>query len=164
MSTIYKTEFPFKPETLVVKKNGKRLIQGSLTTGDYHINGSDKFILNVTVIASDEITANYEYYIQPQLAAVKIGTTAVATTYTVTGSDYFVLCDATGGAFTVTLPAARTRINQLAVTIKKTDATANAVNIGTTGGEAIDSIALQSLVAQNDSLTIMSDGSNYWIE
>ena len=161
--TTYVASRAFEPSTLILSKNGKRLTQGSAATDDYYINGSQGFILNHATLADDELTASYEPYVQPQLSAVKIGTTAVTTTYTVTGSDYFVTCDATTAAFTVTLPDAGTRRYQLPVTIKKTDSSANAVTVATTGSDTIDNEATQELSNEGEAIIIMSDGSNYHI-
>jgi hypothetical protein len=51
-------------------------------------------------------------------------------------ADDLLLCDATGGAFTITLPAAPA--TGACVTVKKTDASANAVNVNSSGGGSID--------------------------
>jgi hypothetical protein len=47
-----------------------------------------------------------------------------------------MLCNATGGAFTITLPAAPA--TGACVTVKKTDVSANAVNVNSAGGGSID--------------------------
>ncbi len=64
--------------------------------------------------------------------------TAVVTktaTYTATAEDHVILCDTSGGAFTVTLPAG---IDGTEYHIKKIDSSANAVTIDGFGPETID--------------------------
>jgi len=82
--------------------------------------------------------------------------TAVALTDTV------ILCDATTAAFTVTLPTAVGNSGKLFF-VKKTDAGGNAVTIDGNGAETIDGAATKALAAQYDSVTIVSDGTNWMI-
>jgi hypothetical protein len=91
--------------------------------------------------------------------------TAVAgktTTYTITFSDATVTGDATSGAFTVTLPSAAT-VTGVEFTIKKIDASANAVTVGTTSSQTIDGITTYSLASRWSTITVQSDGSNWLI-
>lgn len=89
---------------------------------------------------------------------------SVTTTYTVlTDDSYLVLCDATGGAFTVTLPAAASSTN-VRVTIKKTDVSANAVTVDGNAAETIDGAATFSLPAQWDAVTISCNGTAWFVE
>jgi hypothetical protein len=79
--------------------------------------------------------------------------------YTANENDV-VLADASGGAFTVTLPSPSTDI---AVTVKKIDGTSNAVTIATPGSETIDGSSDRTLTGQYVSRTVISDGSEYYI-
>ena len=89
---------------------------------------------------------------------------SVTTTYTVlTDDSYLVLCDATAGAFTVTLPAAASSTN-VRVTIKKTDVSANAVTVDGNAAETIDGAATFSLPAQWDAVTISCNGTAWFVE
>lgn len=72
---------------------------------------------------------------------------------TVSALDDLILADATGGPFTVTLPPAD-RVKDLRVTIKKTDASANAVTVGGT----VDGTANPTLATRYKSMTVQSDG------
>lgn len=72
-----------------------------------------------------------------------------------------VKADATAGAITLTLPPARQAYRD--VTIKKVDASANAVVIDGDGSETIDGAATVSLTIQNESRRLGSDGSNWFI-
>jgi hypothetical protein len=83
---------------------------------------------------------------------------------TVTAGDYSsngtntVLADASGGAVTYTLPLA----NTLVAVIKKIDSSANTVTVLPTSG-AIDGASSKVLFSQYQSVTIICDGSNYFI-
>lgn len=85
---------------------------------------------------------------------------AATTTYTIAVTDGAVPCDASGGAFTVTLPSAVTAKRGRFYQINKVDASANALTIAAAIGQRIDgmgSIVLYGRV----SVTIMSDGANW---
>lgn len=85
--------------------------------------------------------------------------TTQTSNYTASAGD-LVLADASGGGFTVTLPAPSTTLN---VAVKKIDATTNAVTIATPGTETIDGASQLSITGENYSRSIASDGSNYFI-
>ena len=78
-------------------------------------------------------------------------------------AGYLVLCDATGGAFTLDLHSASKSLGR-AYTIKKTDATANVVTVDANGGDLIDGAGTYPLSVQYQSVTLASDGANWWIE
>lgn len=82
--------------------------------------------------------------------------------YTATEDDDVILCDATGGAFTVTLPPAAD-VEGLKLYLKKIDASANAVTIDADGAEVIDGSLTQSLAARWQSVTIVSNSAAWWI-
>lgn len=83
------------------------------------------------------------------------------TTYTATGSDDLILCDATSAGFTVTLPAATGNTGKV-LRIKKTDSSANAVTISRAGSDTIDGATSRKIGAQSDDIIIVSDGSATW--
>jgi len=74
-----------------------------------------------------------------------------------------ILCDASGGAFTVTLPEATGGADGRVFHIKKVDASANAVTVDGHAAETIDGAATQALSAQYDSIMLVSDGTEWWI-
>lgn len=82
--------------------------------------------------------------------------------YTLTSSDYTVICNATGGAFTITLPTAASHTGRIYY-IKKIDSSANAVTVDGDSSETIDDSTTAVLTAQYESITIQSDGSEWWI-
>ena len=72
------------------------------------------------------------------------------------------LCDASGGAFTLTLPSvAAYKFRSL--TIKKVDNTGNAVTVDGSGAETIDGASTYALPSQYNSVTVYSDGSEWHI-
>jgi len=82
--------------------------------------------------------------------------------YTSTIADYLILCDASSGVFTITLPASA-GVKGRQYTIKKTDSSQNSIAIDGNAAETIDGQATKSLNLQYESITIQSDGSNWFI-
>ncbi len=81
---------------------------------------------------------------------------------TLTSAYYVILCNATSGAITVTLPDASNN-NRRIYNIKKTDSSGNSITIDGNASETIDGILTKSLDVQYESLTIICDGSNWYI-
>jgi hypothetical protein len=84
------------------------------------------------------------------------------TNYTATAADEYILCDASGGAFTITLPTA-VGINGKLFTIKKTDSSGNAVTVDGDGSETIDGALTKLISAPYDAMKIISDNANWHI-
>jgi hypothetical protein len=82
--------------------------------------------------------------------------------YTVTASDGVVIADASGGAFTITLPTA-VGITGRVYRVKKIDATANAVTIDANGAETIDGGITATIATQYEAITIVSDNAEWWV-
>lgn len=94
-----------------------------------------------------------------------IGVLAIATiaaSTTLTTSQTVILCDASGGAIVVTLPAASANTGRRYF-IKKIDSSANTVTIDGNANETIDGELTSELRSQYDTITIVSDGSNWHI-
>jgi hypothetical protein len=83
------------------------------------------------------------------------------TTYTATVNDHVILCDASGGAWTLSLPTASPSGQQFH--IKKIDSSTNAVTVDGNGSQTIDGSTTALLSAQYDAIHIVSDGSNWYI-
>lgn len=77
--------------------------------------------------------------------------------YTVPYGKTLILADATNGAITVVLPQAA---NGLTVTVKKTDASANAVTVDGDAAETIDGAATQAIATQYALLKMVPEGQN----
>lgn len=85
------------------------------------------------------------------------------TTYAILTTDTNILGDATGGAFTVTLPTAVASTQR--VSVKKKDSSANAINVGTTSSQLIDGAAAPLVIStQYQSFTFVSDGTGWYVE
>lgn len=76
--------------------------------------------------------------------------------------DGLILADATAGALTVTLPSAANRKGH-EVVVKRMNSGTNAVTVTAASGETIDGAATRALATQYDSLTLVSDGTNWVI-
>lgn len=92
-------------------------------------------------------------------------TVAKTGAYTTVAGDEgdVILCDASGGAFTVTLLAAATAGDGSSIIIKKTDSSANAVTVDGNGSETIDGSTTYSLATEDQSVYLVCDGSNWHI-
>jgi len=82
--------------------------------------------------------------------------------YTASTTTEVILCDATLGPITISLPAASGN-SGLQKTIKKTDSTATSVTIDANASETIDGSLTKVIVTQNESFTIICNGSNWFI-
>lgn len=84
------------------------------------------------------------------------------TTYTALATDDVITADATGAAFTVTLPSAIPNLGKV-FRIKRLNAAANAVTVDTTSAQTIDGAASKALNTQFAALSVVSDGANWHI-
>lgn len=82
--------------------------------------------------------------------------------YTTVGTDDVIFCDASDGAFTVTLRAAASSDGKL-LYIKKIDDSAFEVTIDGAGTETIDDGETAVLTVQYESLTLVCDGTEWFI-
>lgn len=85
--------------------------------------------------------------------------TFTAASDTLDSSNHTCLCDCTLNAITINLPVG---VSGTQYVIKKTDATANAVTIDANGAELIDGAGTATITTQYESITIVSDGSNWF--
>jgi hypothetical protein len=83
--------------------------------------------------------------------------------YTVAVSDRgsVISVDASGAARTITLIAAATAGNGFTITVKKSDSSVNAVTIDGNASETIDGSLTRALSVQNQSVSLICDGSNW---
>lgn len=111
--------------------------------------------------------SDYEWQRQAKQAldpilAGKANVVSKTAAHTAGRGDDVILCDATSAAFTITLPLA-SQYRGLRFTVKKTDASGNAVTVDGNGSETIDGAANLSLAAQNDAATVISDGTGWQV-
>ena len=82
--------------------------------------------------------------------------------YSVAASDRVIFCNATGGNMTVTLPSAVIHVGRQ-ITVKRTNTTANTVTVGSAAG-TIDGSATYIIPGGTlNSITVTSDGTNWYI-
>ena len=85
---------------------------------------------------------------------------SVSTNTVLTIVNDVVLVNASGSAVNITLPSpASGKI----LTIKKTDAGLNVVNILPSASETIDGATAKTIVGQYDAVQVVSDGTNWFI-
>ena len=84
------------------------------------------------------------------------------TVYSVTNNNATILVNHPLSPFSVLLPSASTVVGQQ-YQIKKIDSSANAVTVSTTSSQTIDGNLTYSLATIYKSVTLQSDGSNYYI-
>jgi hypothetical protein len=87
---------------------------------------------------------------------------SVTATGNVVSGDYLLICDATGGAITMALPPAALVPGRI-YAFKRVNSGANAVVIDPNASETIDGAATYTLSAQWNSVTIMSNGTAWFI-
>ena len=80
--------------------------------------------------------------------------------YTVLSSDYFIACDTTGAAQTITLPTA-VGITGRRYTIMRITGGVNAVVVDGNGAETINTAANKTLATLYAALSVISDGANW---
>lgn len=88
------------------------------------------------------------------------GIVAKTANYTATASDFTITCDASGGAFTITLPAAASHTGRI-YNIKNTGATGT-VTIDANASETIDGSLTIAISTQYDNVQIQSNGTTWW--
>jgi Repeat of unknown function (DUF5907) len=81
--------------------------------------------------------------------------------YSITTTDEIILVNASSGNITLTLPTAVA--NTEAYDVKKIDSSTNTVTVNTTSSQTIDGGATAVLQVQYASITLVSDGSNWFV-
>ena len=115
-----------------------------------------------TVVSGGAVTSYTDYReTSPKPRNIK-NLAAKTSAYTATFLDEVVTGDATGAAFTITLPAAASSTG-LELTFKKIDVSGNAVTIDGNASETIDGATTYALTTQYQKVTIICDGTNWLI-
>lgn len=86
----------------------------------------------------------------------------VTADHTVVASDAVILCDASLGNIEIFLETALLT-NGTSHNIKKIDSSSNYVTITAIGGQFIDGDTTQIITTKNDNVTVVSNGSNWFI-
>lgn len=93
--------------------------------------------------------------------AATIYSPTTTTTITELSGEVVVLADATSGSLTVNLPTAVS--NTAKITVKKIDSSANTVVIDGNSTQTIDGSLTKTIEFQYTSVTLISNGSNWFI-
>lgn len=88
------------------------------------------------------------------------GVVSIAAAYQATVADGFIRANATGGAFSVTLPPAAAQPG-CEITVKRLNAGANAVTVDGYSTETIDGAATYVLSVQYESVSVVSNGAGW---
>lgn len=91
-----------------------------------------------------------------------VGVVSKTTSYVATSSDTVILCDATSGNITITLPAV-SGLSGKVFYIKKINSNANSVTIDGNSSETIDGDLTQIITVQYDSVTIVCNGTAWYV-
>jgi hypothetical protein len=86
----------------------------------------------------------------------------VTTTYTATEQDGIILCDTSGGSFTVSLPPAAVTVNNEAVHFWIKNIGNSPATIDPDGSELIEGFSTATLT-RGTSLHVVSDGTEWWV-
>ncbi len=111
--------------------------------------------------STDDLGSSSIFWRSIYTDSMHVNTVSKTSAYTA-ALDHVILCDASGGAFTVTLPAASGATGRV-YHIKKTDSSTNAVTVDGNASETIDGGTTATIAAQFESIMIVCDGSNWHI-
>jgi hypothetical protein len=86
-----------------------------------------------------------------------------STDYSPTANDHTMLCDASSGPLTITLPNATAADQGRIYIVKKIDASPNGVTVAPNGTQSIDGDRSQVLAEPFELIEVQSNGSNWFI-
>jgi hypothetical protein len=129
-------------------------------TGDVYYRNSSGVFTRLAIGNSNQVLKVASSL--PSWGDVTFNTTSKTANYTIATSDTVVLADATSGSVTITLPTASSA-SGYRFFIKRIDNSANSVSVQRQGSDTIDGATSQSLSLQYMSITVVSNGSNWYI-
>ena len=133
-------------------------------TSDYKVvitDADDAVVITVDNLAGALDTSGYLTTASPLSIPVQSKTSG----YTILASDLGnkIVCDASGGAFTITLIAAATAGDGATICIEKSESSSNIVTVDGNSTETIDGLQTISLSRADSSVLLTCDGSNWHI-
>jgi len=116
-------------------------------------------ITGVSSIAINTSTPSSSVHINGSMAlAIK----TVSVNYNADNTDYIILVNATATNISITIPSASSCVGRQ-YHVKKIDSSSNAVSVTRTGLDTIDGANSRVMLSQYQSLTVVSNGSNWYI-
>jgi len=98
----------------------------------------------------------------PAWSDATLATATKSSSYTITGTDVVIFANAASGAVAITLPTAAS-FTGYRFYVKRTDSSGNSCSVARSGTDTIDGQTSISLDLQYTSLTLVSDGSAWYI-
>jgi len=143
-----------------VRKKVAMYDDSSGATGDlYYRDGTGNFVR--LAATSDGKTLRLSGGL-PAWSDETFATAAKSSSYTITGTDVVIFASAASGAVVITLPTAAS-FTGYRFYVKRTDNSGNSCSVGRSGTDTIDGQTSISLDLQYTSLTLVSDGSAWYI-
>lgn len=129
-------------------------------TGDlYYRNSSGNFVR--LGIGADGKTLRASGGL-PVWSDATYATSTKTSNYTITGTDVVIFANATSGNVTITLPTASSNAGYRFY-VKRIDSSGNTCSVARSGSDTIDGQTSMSLDLQYTCLTVVSDGSQWYI-
>lgn len=98
----------------------------------------------------------------PAWGDATLATSTKTSSYTMTGTDVVIFANASSGIVTITLPTASANAGYRFY-VKRTDNSGNSCSVVRSGSDTIDGQTSVALDTQHMSLTLVSDGSSWYI-
>lgn len=159
-------------DALLPTSGGTQYTYSVGTIGSAGSAGTNGFVGGAGSTGYIEITEYYNSEVMPLIAQGVVAkdntasyttintTVAPTTTYTATNNEETILGSASGGAWTLSLPAAAS-VKGKRYYVVQTASTANALTIDPNASETVCGQTTIKLIGQNDGIEIQSDGTNW---
>jgi hypothetical protein len=154
-------------EDLSAELNATQAGAGLSVDGDYIQEPAANYInvaislANATIILDTQVKQNAD-----AISLATLGLTVLTKTanYTATAITQTLLCDATAGDMTITLPSAAASYSSnrsIQIGVSKKDTTANTVTVVGTGAATVAGETSQTINSETDVINLITDGTNW---
>lgn len=148
-----------KRKYIIAGGNDTELIPGVTITFGGTLNDGDQVLIVVT--DQIQLVTTDEGYLKIKMW---VNRTAVTANYTVTATDYVVAVTNTDAARTITLASAIVAAGKILIVKDESGgAGTNNITVATEGSETIDGASIAVINVNYGSLTLYSDGTNWFI-
>lgn len=138
---------------------------GDTMTGDLIMASGT--VITLTDAPTVDTDATNKKYVDDAVAAVSVGSvvavTVVNSNYAALATDRVILVDATGGSVTVTLPASHAAGKIFEIKDQLGAVPGSAITISTADSDTIDGDSSETMTTAFQSVTVVSDGTNWSI-